>query len=192
MISAKLIPLGKDFFDKKKVMDAMSNGQRKVLSKFGAFVRTRSRTSIRPAKVMNRKEVREAKKRGVKKTPRKIYVASKPGEPPRSRRGDVRKLISAAWDASEKDVFIGPTPVYGVESGTPGRLERGGAAVVKRRGPKGKRVSFYVGDPPKKISLPVGAIVKTKPRPFMRPAFDKEVASHMPSMFKDSMTQLRV
>jgi hypothetical protein len=38
------------FFDRAKVKNAVDAGTRRVLSRFGAFVRTRARTSIRKRK----------------------------------------------------------------------------------------------------------------------------------------------
>lgn len=190
MIGVKCEPLdglkGR-FFNAGAVMRSLSEAQRRVLSRFGAYVRTRARTSIKPAKLLNRKEVKAGIKKGLARGVRKIYQPSMPGQPPRSRRGELRKHIYFAYDASDRDVVIGPSLVRSQETGTPARLEKGGVATVKRRGPKGNRVSFYVGNPPKKVWVQVGSKVKTKARPYMKPAFDKEMSLRMPAMFKDSM-----
>jgi hypothetical protein len=42
------------FFDRAKVKNAVDAGTRRVLSRFGAFVRTRARTSIRKRKGTHR------------------------------------------------------------------------------------------------------------------------------------------
>jgi len=74
------------FFDRAKVKNAVDAGTRRVLSRFGAFVRTRARTSIR-------------KKKGT----------SPPGSPPHSHVGLLRKFILFAYDPQRKSVVIGPT-----------------------------------------------------------------------------------
>jgi hypothetical protein len=169
------------FFDREAVMNALEAGQKKVLSQFGSYVRTRARSSIRPARVSNAKEVRAGKAKGLKRGVRKIYLPSEPGKPPRSRRGDLKQHIYFVYESDHGNVVIGPTQVRGQETGTPARLEFGGEAQLK----KGRGI--WVGNPPRKIWLHAGQRVKTAARPFMRPAFDKEMSLRMPAMFKDSM-----
>lgn len=93
------------FFDRPAVADAVDAGTRRALSKFGAFVRTRSQRSIRPRKAV-----------------------SEPGQPPSSHEGSLRRLILFAFDAPRKSVVIGPVPFRKGEA--PALLEHGG--VVKR------------------------------------------------------------
>ena len=102
------------FFDTAKVKKAVSTGTRKVLSKFGAFVRTAARHSIRKRKAV-----------------------SEPGQPPSSHVGLLRKLIYFGYDPSRKSVVIGPTPLHGTAEAPP-LLEYGGRA--RRRGRKGHNV----------------------------------------------------
>ena len=102
------------FFDTAKVKKAVSSGTRKVLSKFGAFVRTAARHSIRKRKAV-----------------------SEPGQPPSSHVGLLRKLIYFGYDPSRKSVVIGPTPLHGTAEAPP-LLEYGGRA--RRRGRKGRNV----------------------------------------------------
>ena len=73
------------FFDKAAVMSAMDKATRKVLSKFGAFVRTRSKSSIK-----------------------KRRAASAPGTPPSSHTGLLKKFIFFSWDPGARSVIIGP------------------------------------------------------------------------------------
>jgi len=163
MIGFKLQAIGKDnFFDSAAVMKALSEADRRVLSKFGAFVRQRAKSLIRPAVVENRKAVRAAKKSGQKI--RKLFAASKPGEPPRSRQGDLKKFILFGYDVAERNVVIGPTLVGGRASATPARLEGGGEFRHKR----------------------TGKMIRVKKRPFMKPAFDTELQK-MPALWADSM-----
>ena len=102
------------FFDTAKVKKAVSSGTRKVLSKFGAFVRTAARHSIRKRKAV-----------------------SEPGQPPSSHVGLLRKLIYFGYDPTRKSVVIGPTPLHGTAEAPP-LLEYGGRA--RRRGRKGRNV----------------------------------------------------
>jgi hypothetical protein len=103
------------FFDRLKVTRAVDSGVRKVLSKFGAFVRTDSRHSIRKRKAV-----------------------SQPGQPPSSHVGLLRRLIYFGYDANRRSVVIGPTPLRGTAEAPP-LLEYGGRARLKSR--KGKVVS---------------------------------------------------
>jgi hypothetical protein len=103
----------KMFFDRAAVMKTADAGTRKVLSKFGAFVRTRSRTSIRKRK-----------------------KASQPGQPPSSHVGLLKKFIFFGYDAAKKSVVIGPTLLNGTAGTVPETLEYGGNAtiLVRKRG----------------------------------------------------------
>jgi hypothetical protein len=102
------------FFDTKAVTIAVDRATRKVLSKFGAFVRTTARHSIRKRKAV-----------------------SQPGSPPSSHVGLLRKLIYFGYDHGRKSVVIGPTPLHGTAEAPP-LLEYGGRARVKNR--KGRNV----------------------------------------------------
>lgn len=116
------------FFDKGGVVRRVDNSTRKVLSKFGAFVWKRAKTSIRPGK-----------------------KASAPGTPPTSRTGLLRKHIYFAYDHSQRSVVIGPAPLMGVEyrGQIPAILEFGGRA-IRGRG-KTLRMATY---PPRPFMSP--------------------------------------
>jgi hypothetical protein len=90
------------FFDREKVKRSVDAGTRKVLSKFGAFVRQRAKTSIRQRK-----------------------GTSLPGQPPHSHTGLLRKFILFAYDPQRKSVVIGPTLIR-TDSQAPRLLEHGG------------------------------------------------------------------
>ena len=106
------------FFDTAKVRRAVSDGTRKVLSKFGAFVRTAARHSIRKRKAV-----------------------SQPGQPPSSHVGLLRKLIYFGYDANRRSVVIGPTPLRGTAEAPP-LLEYGGRTrLFIKKSRKGKVVS---------------------------------------------------
>jgi len=103
------------FFDRPKVVRAVDRGARKVLSKFGAFVRTAARHSIRKRKAV-----------------------SQPGSPPSSHVGLLRKLIYFGYDPSRRSVVIGPTPLNQKVGDAPAALEHGGTSTVVE-GLRGRR-----------------------------------------------------
>ena len=78
------------FFDSPKVISATDRATRKVLSKFGAFVR-----------------------RGAKSSIRKRKRPSLPGMPPSSHTGLLKKMILFGYDTDRYSVVIGPTPLHG-------------------------------------------------------------------------------
>lgn len=73
------------FFDSELVKRSMDAATRRALSKFGAFVRTRAKTSIRKRKAI-----------------------SAPGSPPSSHTGKLRKSIFFSYDKAAKSVVVGP------------------------------------------------------------------------------------
>jgi len=102
------------FFDSQAVLEKVDAATRKVLSRFGAFVRTTARHSIR-------------KRKGV----------SAPGSPPSSHVGTLKRLIFFGYDLSARSVVIGPAPFRSTVEAPP-LLEYGGTASRKDR--KGRRV----------------------------------------------------
>lgn len=80
----------KFFFDRKAVTNRVDKAARKVLSRFGAFVRTAARSSIR--------------------TRRRV---SDPGKPPSSHGGDLKRGIFFGYDPKRETVVIGPVPLHG-------------------------------------------------------------------------------
>ncbi len=117
------------FFDRAKIKKKVDARTRKVLSKFGAFVRNTSRKSIR-------------KRKG----------ASKPGRPPFSHTGVLKRFLFFGYDSDRRSVVIGPVIAPGKAGKAPATLEHGG-----------------------KVSLPFGNKAEIAPRPFMKPAFDAEL-----------------
>ena len=97
----------KMFFDHKAVMRRVDKATRRVLSKFGAFVRTTARSSIRRRK-----------------------KASEPGQPPSSHSGDLRRQIYFGYDRVRESVVIGPARLNQKVGNAPEALEYGGASVV--------------------------------------------------------------
>lgn len=103
------------FFDRKAVTGAVDRATRKVLSRFGAFVRTGARHSIR-----KRKRV------------------SAPGEPPSSHTGLLRNFIFFGYDRDHRSVVIGPQRLNQKLGDATHALEYGGTSTVVE-GLRGKR-----------------------------------------------------
>jgi hypothetical protein len=108
-----------NFFDSKKVLAAVDRAARRVLSKFGAFVRTRARTSIR-------------KRKGV----------SLPGGPPHSHVGLLRRFLFFSYDPDNKSVVIGPAKISGtVDPDALPALEYGGSSTTEDRRGRKQRIA---------------------------------------------------
>ncbi|MDH4201492.1 MAG: hypothetical protein OEV87_01185 [Phycisphaerae bacterium] len=97
------------FFDSPKVVRAVEKSTRKVLSKFGAFVRRTAKQSIRKRK-----------------------KASAPGTPPSSHIGLLKRFIFFGYDTQKRSVVIGPTRLTENNRGeAPSILEYGGRTTVQ-------------------------------------------------------------
>jgi hypothetical protein len=117
MIGFKINQAKGMFFDAPAVVRAVDSATRKVLSKFGAFVRTAARSSIR-----KRKRI------------------SEPGQPPSSHTGLLKRFIFFGYDTARRSVVIGPTRLNSTSGTAPGSLEHGGATAVSTRR-RGRRVT---------------------------------------------------
>ena len=107
------------FFDRKAVTDRVSRATKRVLSRFGAFVRQTSRRSIRKRKAV-----------------------SQPGRPPTSRTGLLKRFIFFGYDTARQSVVMGPARLTGRNRGdAPPLLEYGGTTTLKRGG-KRKRATY--------------------------------------------------
>ena len=136
------------FYDRKAVMGAVDKGVRAVLSKFGAFVRQRARSSIRKRKAVSR-----------------------PGQPPASHAGMLKRLIFFGYDPGKRSVVIGPTP-FGAGT-APELLEQehvaGTTKKVRQKDTRGKTVTMTY-----------------KARPYMGPAFEQE-KPNLPDLWRGSI-----
>lgn len=137
----------KFFFDKERVDRASTRMNVRALSKVGAYVRTAARSLIRPGGKKGR--------------------TSKPGEPPRSHVGHLRKFLFFSYVPDTESVVVGPAALNHVgarivqRSDTiPAMLERGGSFTIDRRR-SGKSGQSRI----RKASV--------EARPFMQPAMRK-------------------
>jgi len=129
----------KIFFDRREIQRRVDAANRKRLSKFGAFVRQTARKSIRTRK-----------------------GKSKPGNPPFSHTGVLKRFLFFGYDANRRSVVIGPVFVSGKSGKAPRIIEHGGT-----------------------VTLPTGT-ANIQPRPFMQPAFEKELPRAR-DMWRDSV-----
>lgn len=123
MINFKLNEMKGMFFDSPKVMAAVDKATRTVLSRFGAYVRTAARSSIRKRK-----------------------KSSAPGTPPSSHTGELKRFIFFGYDVHRRSVVIGPTRLNAKAGTAPEALEHGGNATVvsydKTRGKQKRTVNI--------------------------------------------------
>ena len=125
------------FFGNRPVRQAADRATRAVLSKAGAFVRRRAKSSIR-----RRKRI------------------SRPGRPPSSHAGHLKRLILFGYDRGADSVVIGPL-----------RFRRGEAPPLLEFGGRARRS---------------GRRMRYRARPFMGPALEAE-APNFPRLWKDSV-----
>lgn len=151
------------FFDRLKIMEATERAKVKALSKIGAFVWKRAKTSIRIKKgtapagsppfghaTTTRKKT--SKKTGVTKT----YAAS-----------PLREFIFFSYDVTTKSVVVGPIPLG----------DRAGPQALAALEKGGRSIGSYKG---KTRSINIAA------RPFMLPALEAE-APKMAAQFRDTV-----
>lgn len=155
----------KDFFlDRIKVATALEKGEKRALSKAGAYIRRADQTSIR-----YRKKSSEAgsppsahKSQGFTRERKN----KKTGKVSRQPKSPLRELIYFAWDPGTKSVVIGPVIFKGSKVGggiAPRLIEEGGTGPGVSDGRK--------------------VMKRYKARPHTGPAYRK-VLPQIPAMFK--------
>ena len=87
--------------------------------------------------------------------------------PPSSHTGTLKKFIFFGYDKDRRSVVIGPVTVPGKSGKTPSALEHGGRVTITAGAAQGQSVNI-------------------EPRPFMQPAFDKEIGT-LPGLWQDSI-----
>jgi hypothetical protein len=149
-----------NFFDRDKVKKAVDDGMRRMLSKFGSFVRQRSRTSLRyrqnPSKPGNPPSVHRTLART--KTNKRTGVSK------RQLVSPLREFVFFVFDQSTRSVVIGPALLNWA----------GGARVLRALEYGGTSLVFSGG---KRRTVFISA------RPFMRPAFEAELRQ-VPDLLK--------
>lgn len=149
------------FFDREAVQKRLDAGVKKSLSKIGAFVRTDASRSIRSVGKRAKAKALAARMAGQKEG---TSVVSKPGSPPLSHTGLLKKNIFFVYDDAIKSVVVGPILLNAKSGGkAPRLLEHGGTD--QRKTKKSTVVAVY------------------QPRPFMGPALDR-TRDKIPETFK--------
>ncbi len=106
------------FFDRQKVLSQVSRAERRVLSKFGAYVRQDAKQRIRRRK-----------------------RPSQPEESPTNQTGLLKRHIYFVFDPDRHSVVIGPARLSaGTEA--PATLEYGGSATIETSRRKPVRVEI--------------------------------------------------
>lgn len=138
------------FFD-RKITDACGRQVKKVLSRFGAYVRRTARQLIRSRGRSTYSYWDTAT--DSRKTIRTGARSSNPGEPPTNQTGLLKAFIFFGYDEPGQGVVIGPALLRG---------RRGEDNSVKLQALE------YGGD-----TIIRGKSVRIAARPFMQPAFDE-------------------
>lgn len=151
--------VGALFFDSAKIRRAVDAAKRRVMSAQGAFVRTAARSSIRKGK-----------------------KPSRPGSPPHSHIGTLKKMILFAYEPTAESVVVGPALVsrpsaqanVGGET-TPQRLEEGGAVITTEVFTRKRGWSRVSARTLRRMKNPRTRKrrVHTRRRPYMVPALEK-------------------
>ena len=146
------------FFDRSKIETPVQRMWKRQLSRFGAFVRQRAKTSIRYRK----KPSEPGQPPTAHRTSRRKHVNKKTGVVKIRPVSLLREFIFFAYDQPANTVVIGPALLRGVKrqgsQTVPELLEYGGSVV----GPRGT--------------------MRYEPRPFMRPADAKERPKFLESL----------
>ena len=176
------------FFDSPAVVRRVDKRTRRVFSRFGAYVRQTARQSIRkPHRKLAPGEKLKRDRQG-------RYIGAKPrysrqGDPPFDQTGLLKRYIYFGYDLRQRSVVIGPEKLTGPVSETaPHALEFGDESTtyglhwearktVRKQGRKVtvRRVKTY-------------RKVKIAARPYMRPAFAKELPK-LSGLWQDSVSK---
>lgn len=98
------------FFDRAKVLSALDRAEARFMSRFGAFVRSDARRSMRKSK---------------------SGKPSKPGRPPKAHSGELKRFLFFVYDRRNHDVVIGPIRLPRTRYAVPGIQEFGGVVTRK-------------------------------------------------------------
>ena len=169
------------FFDRDRVTNALDKATAGVLSKFGSFVMTKARQSIKSAP----KTTRSAK------YTYNIYsrqATSLPGNPPLSHTGKLKENIFFDYDKARKSVVIGPIRLNQVTHRGPSfasrqhglaaeTLEYGGIiSIFEVRWPGGQWRRADLRSRRRIAQMQQRwRTIRIAPRPYMQPAFEKEL-----------------
>ncbi len=174
--NTKFVDAKRLFFDSRKVMDALSKKERRVLSRAGAFVRRKARGLIRKRK-----------------------KPSKPGSSPTNQTDRYKNSILFFADLKDRSVVMGPVALNNVYFNGDGRpvrgtvpeiLETGGAIHILevQRFPGSDRWQRADLRSRRRLAGRPTRLrkVEIKPRPHMQPAFAAELPK-FPELFRGEL-----
>lgn len=191
MMKFKINQAKAGFFDSDAVMKAVDDASRKALSKAGAFIMTDAKRSMRPAKQAPASSLKPAQQASFKRRmklfkegkiaqkPKRPLVASKPGEPPRTRVGFIKKFLYFAFDSQTKSVVVGPA-LLNKTTMAQATLEEGGTAVIKS-------LRFVTRDG-QVTTETTSKTITIEPRPYMQPAYGRN-KEKVAELFRNSITK---
>ncbi len=107
------------FFDRPAVQALLTKEERSRLSRFGAFVRQRAKSSIKMSSGNQ---------------------SSAPGAPPKGHTDDLRRRIYFAFDPSRRSVVMGPVTFDSRTGEELAALETGGMTTIREAGRRRRRV----------------------------------------------------
>lgn len=157
--------LRNNFFDSEKIIRLVDRGRRKALSKCGAFVRTRAKSSVRYRKQVSAAGSPPSAHRSERFTRKKRN--RKTGAEKKQPSSPLRELIYFAYDPRTETVVVGPEAFRNAKTPpgmAPAALEKGGES---------RKVTSHGLVP-----------IHVQARPFMRPAEEAE-RSKFVSQFKE-------
>ena len=150
-----------NFFDAKAVTDPVDRAKKRLLSRVGAFTRTKARQSLKYGTGVSppgRPPIVHRSIGFTRKKKSKGVVTQQPASP-------LRELLFFAYDPSADSVVIGPA-IGGSHTGAPEALEWGGSTRVVRHG--------------RTVTIRIGA------RPTVTPALETEAPKAIATL-KDSL-----
>ena len=162
MLNMSISMAKSNFFDRSAVITRMKKATMRNLSKFGAYVRTRARTSLR----YRDKPSMPGQPPHAHKTMRRTKT-SKKGKVSTQSVSPLRDFLFFAADQSRTSVVIGPARLSGRLGDAPSALEYGGSSVVRAPGGGTRTVQIAA-------------------RPFMRPAFE-DTKDKLPEIWRNSL-----
>jgi len=203
MIPGFKVTSAKFYYD--SLLGRIQRGTKRVSSRFGGYVRTGAKRSLKKGRMkkigeMSPAELEEyrlasaiAKEKGEPK-PKRPRISAKPGEVPKSHKGTLKNFLRFDWIPH----FKNPVLLVGAIK-APGVKTKDALQVLGPGGPASREVKVHAtagaGANKKSVSFTRKAtksekIVKQvnyQGNPYMEPAFNKELKEHMPNMWLDSL-----
>lgn len=174
MVGLKFDAAKRGFFDRHAVMDALGRARAKVLSKFGAYVWKRAKTSLRYREASSAPGSPPSAHKTISREKR----SRETGQVKRQLVSPLREFIFFSYDRDRESVVIGPALLGGhAGAAALAALEYGGQTTVLERVP---------GSGPNARTTRRQKRVTIAARPFMGPAFEAELPQ-LPQMWRDSV-----